>query len=475
MNTLMNFRRYCAFIFCLLVSSLAIADESWMGIYIQKVKLGYSGSVSREDTYKGKPAQKVWSISVFKGQMIGGDLEVTMTSTSWTDASGNPLRMEFRTTSGGRTQKVDAEFSGNQITAEIDNNGSKSRKVLTIPAGAKVLDDTGATAMTTLGKPKDQATEVYILDPTTVSLVKNSVIYRGKSPVKVGENQFTADLVEILDPRATTQVFYSSKGDVIQMIGPMGMTMLPQPKEVAMSMAESEGQQVDLAYATSIPVTGKFERPSDSTELTIKVFGRNFNKLPSDSHQTVKKDGDHLLITIHPRQSEPATLPTSPDFSKPSMHLPSDDAEIIALAKKTTNGATTPAEKVERVRAYVHELMGTNTGIGVLRDAREVLQTKEGLCRDHAILTATLIRAAGIPAKLASGLVYDQGAFFYHAWVEYFDKRWIAVDSTRSRPRLSAGYLKLADGNVEEAFLFPVLDGAKIEVVNVVYEKGLGG
>lgn len=471
----MNYRRLFALLVMTWITALSFADESWLGIYVQKVKLGYAGSVTRDDTYKGQPAQKAWSISVFKGQMIGGDLEVTMTSTTWTDAKGKPLRMEFRTSSGGRTQKVDADFVGEEIVASIDNNGTKSKKVIPIPANAKVLDDTGGIASSLLGKAKGEISEVYLLDPTTVSLIKNQIIYRGKSPVKVGENQFTADLVEIIDPRATTQVFYSAKGDLIQMLGPLGMTMIPQPKTVAMDLSESAGKQVDLAYSTAIPVKGRFDQPERSTKLTIKLTGKNFDRLPNDGHQSVTKQGDHWLITIHPNQPQPAQAKISDTFLKPSMHLPSDDPEIVALAQKLTKDANSTADKVEKIRAYVHGLMSTNTGIGVLRDAREVLTTKEGLCRDHAILTATLIRAAGIPSRLVSGLVYDSGSFYYHAWVEYHQIYWIPVDSTRSAPRLSAGYLKLADGNVEEAFLFTVLDGAKIEIVDVAYENGVKG
>ena len=112
--------------------------------------------------------------------------------------------------------------------------------------------------------------------------------------------------------------------------------------------------------------------------------------------------------------------------------------------------------------------MSPNAGIGVLRDASEVLKTKEGVCRDYAILTATILRAANIPARLASGLVYAQEAFYYHAWTEYWDgKRWIGLDSTRPSGKVTAGHVKLAHGSVEEAFLFTFLDKARIQVLNL--------
>jgi transglutaminase-like putative cysteine protease len=112
--------------------------------------------------------------------------------------------------------------------------------------------------------------------------------------------------------------------------------------------------------------------------------------------------------------------------------------------------------------------MRPNAGIGVLRDAGEVLKTKEGVCRDYAVLTAAILRAGKVPSRLASGLLYMDGQYFYHAWVEVWDgTHWVGVDSTRPADHVGAGHLKLAQGNVEDAFSFTYLGGAKVEVLNV--------
>jgi transglutaminase-like putative cysteine protease len=121
---------------------------------------------------------------------------------------------------------------------------------------------------------------------------------------------------------------------------------------------------------------------------------------------------------------------------------------------------------VRAIHDYVHDLMTPNAGIGVLRDAREILSSHEGVCRDYAILTATLLRAAKVPARVCSGLVYMDGAFYYHAWAEFWDStQWIGVDSTLEIGELTPGHIKLAHGNVEEAFTFTVLDGVKVNVL----------
>ena len=115
---------------------------------------------------------------------------------------------------------------------------------------------------------------------------------------------------------------------------------------------------------------------------------------------------------------------------------------------------------------WVYAGMTPNAGIGVLRDAGEVLRTKEGVCRDYAVLTAAVLRAAGVPTRLASGLVSWDGTFYYHAWCEVWDgANWVGVDSTTPDHQLAANHVKLADGSVESAFAFTFLDRAKVEVL----------
>gem|GEM_PF-6423182 len=47
----------------------------------------------------------------------------------------------------------------------------------------------------------------------------------------------------------------------------------------------------------------------------------------------------------------------------------------------------------------------------------------------------------------------------------YTGAQWVGLDSTRPANDLTATHIKLAEGSVEEAFQFFVLDGAKIRVL----------
>ena len=78
-----------------------------------------------------------------------------------------------------------------------------------------------------------------------------------------------------------------------------------------------------------------------------------------------------------------------------------------------------------------------NTGIPLL-PASVILKERAGDCTEHSILTAALLRAAGIPARCVTGIILAENfrgrnnVFVYHMWVEaFYGGRWMFVDSTR--------------------------------------------
>ena len=77
-----------------------------------------------------------------------------------------------------------------------------------------------------------------------------------------------------------------------------------------------------------------------------------------------------------------------------------------------------------------------------------MLKNSKGDCTEHAILFTTLARAAGIPAREVSGLIYnneeEKPSFNAHAWAEVaIDGKWIAVDPMWREIKISPIHIKL--------------------------------
>ena len=463
------------FVFALSVLSVATfaqAETTYLGLYMQGKKVGYASYSSVPAYFSGKSAIKSTSRTVMDTSLLGTSMQIQMDSISWSTASGSPLRMWSNTKSGGRSNQVDATFHSRTVDLVIQNGGTKTKKSLDIPHGGKVVDDP-LTVVLQKGIKTGSTQTFFVLDPSTASFIKNDVKLTGLTTTQVRGQKVRATLIEVADPRSNMKVFVGKKGQLVRVEGPAGIEMLPVSMQVALSKNSAYEPSTDLAFSTSIQTDKPLEDPSHLTWLKLRIAGKNLSQIPNDTFQTVTKEKDSWVVEVHPipLKSEPSCSiakagKQKPEWLKPSLNIPSDSIRFKTLAKSLTSAKSDLLGATFAIQKYVYDVMKPNAGIGVLRDANEVLDSKEGVCRDYATLTVTLLRSAGIPARLASGLVNWDGTFYYHAWAEAWDgSKWIGVDSTTDQIQLSAGHVKLGDGNVDTAFSFTFLEKAKIDVL----------
>jgi len=466
----MNYKIMRRFLILLLVLSAGLvqANAEYLGVFMQGTKVGYASSQEFDDTAYGAE-KRLETYNVLNLALLGQDMKIEIKSKLWM-GKGKPVRMESRVESTGRYQNLTATFTDKTIKLDVDNNGAKTVKTLDLPKDAPVVDDPITTILSGDAVKVGETRAFYVLDPMTTALVKNTVKLLGKQKLEWKGQTIEVNAVLMEEPRASTTAYFSAKGDLIKMIGPMGIEMIPMSEAEAKAESTNPGPAPDIAEGTAI-VPDKPIYPSRLKSLKLRVTGRDLKTLPSDHRQTVAKSGESWIITLGTETGNVTKTIASAGKEKPAwlesgQNVPADDAAIVKLARSIVGNEKHVIAASERVRKYVLKIMRPNAGIGVLRDAREVLKSKEGVCRDYAVLTASLLRAANIPTRLASGLVYQDGQYYYHAWAEVWDgKHWIGVDSTRPES-VGIGHIKLAQGSVEEAFTFPFLGKVKMEVLD---------
>src|SRR5204862_3785716 len=117
--------------------------------------------------------------------------------------------------------------------------------------------------------------------------------------------------------------------------------------------------------------------------------------------------------------------------------------------KKAIGGAIGARDRAERLVRRVHSMLDKKPTVG-LPSALEVLRTRVGDCNEHTALYVAMARALGIPARVAVGLVYVEGAFYYHAWPDvYVDegkhrRLWLAVAPALSPSPAATTHARLA-------------------------------
>jgi transglutaminase-like putative cysteine protease len=188
--------------------------------------------------------------------------------------------------------------------------------------------------------------------------------------------------------------------------------------------------------------------------------------------------------------------PPGPACSEASVMINHQDPKIRELLAKALgnapNGhALSTKEKAEALRRFVHHFIDAKDLSVGMATASEVARTAEGDCTEHAVLLAALLRAAGIPSRTVTGLLYvdeflgHKQVFGYHMWAQAWlgevdggvagktGGRWLDVDAVLGDDAgFDAGHIALAtsamsDGDTTNDLLkmVPLFGRLRVRVV----------
>ena len=117
-----------------------------------------------------------------------------------------------------------------------------------------------------------------------------------------------------------------------------------------------------------------------------------------------------------------------------------DDPAIARLARRLRGEEQDPLAVVRRVAAWVHDSLRAEA-VPPGRTARSAIAARAGDAREFALAFTALARAAGVPARLVSGLLYHDGRFYAHAWSMTYVGRWVPVDPMLGQVPADASHL----------------------------------
>jgi transglutaminase-like putative cysteine protease len=198
-----------------------------------------------------------------------------------------------------------------------------------------------------------------------------------------------------------------------------------------------ESMDTPLLFAAPSPVLLSIDRPY------VDVFSDGAVQRISGDTWRVRYDVDSI-----PSALDPASAPSS-RFSKKKKNQPEKTkaaSSIAALAGNVTREANSSFEKAQRVAAYLQKNFTYSLdGLPAAQrgeDAVEnfLFQTKRGHCEYFASAMCLMLRAVGVPARMATGFLSrewnSRGNYMVvrmrhaHAWVEaqMEDGTWIGFD-----------------------------------------------
>ena len=268
------------------------------------------------------------------------------------------------------------------------------------------------------------------------------------------------------------------QGRIVLAAQVLGMTLERRPYEVAFENwkadAVARGTAVsadrDIYETTAIAASKALRK--NLTSLQIRLRGVELNGFDVKGYRQ-KLRGDTLTITREPPEALAAAykLPSGARGSMMALFLDAEPLlevrhpEIVVLAHRLRGTETDPRIVAERINTWVYDSLQKTITIGV-PSALATLRARRGDCNEHTQLTVALMRSAGVPARVAAGLAFLDGKFYYHAWPEIWLERWVAIDPTFGQFPADASHLRFTVGGLgRQAELLRLMGTLKIDVL----------
>ncbi len=269
------------------------------------------------------------------------------------------------------------------------------------------------------------------------------------------------------------------QGRVVQ-TAQLGLQLKRLPYEVAFenwrmdapsraAKAKSVSEDRDMLETTAIGASHRLSRAV--AELRVRLTDASLSGFDlGGTRQELR--GDTLTVRretptdLKAGYSLASTLDSSLlRYTQPEPLVQSTHPDIKRLAGRIARGSQDPRYVAERINRWVYDSLRKRITFGI-PSALQVLHVRSGDCNEHTQLYVALARAAGIPTRIAAGLAYIDGKFYYHAWPEVYLNGWVAVDPTFGQFPADASHLRFTLGGLgRQAELLRLMGKLKIDVL----------
>lgn len=253
----------------------------------------------------------------------------------------------------------------------------------------------------------------------------------------------------------------------------MGFDLRRLPYEVAFENWRSDTARTvtsdrDILETTAIAASRKLDKQVES--LTARLTGVDLTGFDLNGGRQHFANGT-LAVTPIPDSALQAKYlvslrtPVDARYTAPEPFIQSDDPHLRQLAQRLVGSQRDPRAVAERLNTWVYRAIQPRVTFGI-PSALEVLKSRAGDCNEHTQLYVALARAVGLPARVASGLAYIDGKFYYHAWPEVYLGDWVPVDPTFGQFPADAAHLRFVVGGLgRQAELLRLMGNLKIQVL----------
>jgi hypothetical protein len=411
--------------------------------------------------------------------LVGATAAVRMTSRAFVDRGFALRRFSFSLDPGTGPTTIEGALDGKRLDLTIRNSAGERRERREL-AEPPALSLNLPRTLAARGLEPGQKLVVSVFDPATLRNSPMSIEVQAREVVQAAGRPVPAFRVLGRLAGVTITSWVTDTGEVVKEESPMGMLVVRETPEQAQALAVPGSVQADLLEAAAlVPLhPQRIDDPRTVARMRVRIDGLS-GLDPADLDGAGQTATDGTFELRDARDLAPGPVPADLEhYLHAEIFLESDAPEIRAEAEKATVGADTPRLRAERLTRYVHAIVEKRPTVS-LPSALEVLKTRIGDCNEHTALYVAMARSIGLPARIAAGLVYLKGAFYYHAWPEVFVTEavgrglWLPVDPTLNQFPADATHVRLARGGLDkQAAIVGLVGRAKLDILGVELRPG---
>lgn len=476
---------------CLAGAALG-AEERWSILEMDGRRVGWVRTAERPGEGGDLRTESEMRLAFARG---AAKVEMSMESVFVETAGGEPRFMVATQQLGGVPVVARYEFGPDAVTITTEQSGQTSTSKAQLPQGEWMTPAEASRFVESRIESGAREFTVRTLDPL-VGLMPVEASYRIDGPTTVEAFGKTVPAIKWLvtpsfPPGAQSVEWVSEKGEPIRSeisMGAIRMSVLAAEKELALAPFEpAEIMASTLVEPAGAPIENP--RALRRASYVLSIDGE-LPDMPTHSAQRFERiDAGRARVVVDAANvgaasDEDVQAPSSRNASPAIDSADPVIRELTERALREADAADKPAAaKSEALRRFVHgHLSRKSLSVG-FATASEAARAREGDCTEHGMLLAAMLRAAGIPSRVVSGLVYmdeflGQGRVFgYHMWTQALveqdgEKRWIDLDATLDPERpfdathiaISTSAMKPGETLNSMVGLAPLLGRLEIEV-----------
>ncbi|VAX19620.1 hypothetical protein MNBD_NITROSPINAE03-590, partial [hydrothermal vent metagenome] len=393
-----------------------LISEEWMNILFNNQKIGFS----YQKIEKGARGYRITDRAVIKMKIMDISQDMSFANTTYLSGAKKLVKFIYLQTIQSQRQRTTGVMKNGNLQLAITGAGGTSYKTVKIQPDTYFGESIGFALSDKLKVGFKITVPIFIAALRATDNLTFEVV--GEKKMTVGKKPVDVYIVESSIQGVKTRSYVTKSGVTIREESFMNFVSVRVSESEALKFKEAYVPITSLITFSLITPDKQIENPAQIKTLKLSIGGlKTPGLLPNDYRQSIGKPKRKMDKSRRRSFTAPVTIKkinpakflsiaeassAMPADLRPSPEIQSDNKMIISVARKIIGGEKDAWQAARKINGWVYKnvekkLVDSFTAI-------DVLLSKQGECQSHTNLFTAFARSVGVPARVASGLVYSE-------------------------------------------------------------------